>query len=414
MNPKARNPIKDIRGKKVKWRAQYSITVDGKTIRKSAGMFDTKAEAKKQTDLKVAELIRITENKLVETEMTVQQFMEDHWLDHRATQLKSMNKSVMFQNMIKLSDFGQMEISKVNAVSLRRFWLEVEDYLIENNFKISSLDGCRSNMNSMLDFAVQKAFIESNENYGLKIRSGRSDKLSRSQSAEQLWEKSKKIWTMEQIAEYLPLFENMKKKSKYVDSIMWWAFFNIGIHTGLRRGEIIALKFSDFDREKRILTIKRSVTLTDNREIIIDKPKANSFGQIQYSEDLDPILDDLEMYHLLNGTLEYEYLIQYKSGGITYPDYWSRMWKRVQIEVGIPKDEILPSSHYLRHTHLSMLAHNGYSMTEIQRRARHTDPRTTAKYYVHILDEKDKEMAESFSNLLKVHKLKRQSNDSDN
>ena len=65
MNPKARNPIKDTRGKKVKWRAQYSITVDGKTVRKSVGMFDTKAEAKKQTDLKVAELLRINDNQLV-------------------------------------------------------------------------------------------------------------------------------------------------------------------------------------------------------------------------------------------------------------------------------------------------------------------------------------------------------------
>ena len=43
----------------------------------------------------------------------------------------------------------------------------------------------------------------------------------------------------------------------------------------------------------------------------------------------------------------------------------------------------------MRHTHLSLLAYKGYSIAEIQRRARHSDPRTTAKYYVHILDERE-------------------------
>jgi len=49
-----------------------------------------------------------------------------------------------------------------------------------------------------------------------------------------------------------------------------------------------------------------------------------------------------------------------------------------------------------------LLAYRGYSMAEIQRRARHSDPRTTAKYYVHILEEKDMEMAERFSDLIKI------------
>ena len=73
------------------------------------------------------------------------------------------------------------------------------------------------------------------------------------------------------------------------------------------------------------------------------------------------------------------------------------MFKRVQITAGVPEDQILPSVHWIRHTHLSLLANKGFSLAEIQRRARHSDPRTTAKFYVHIVDEKDKEMADSFS-----------------
>ena len=113
-------------------------------------------------------------------------------------------------------------------------------------------------------------------------------------------------------------------------------------------------------------------------------------------------MDALELYHQVKGTIGNDYLFQYRFGGIIAPDYWSSMFKRVQKIAGIPEEEMLPSCHYMRHTHLSLLAHNGFSLPEIQRRARHTDPRTTAKYYVHILDEKDKEMSEVYSKAINL------------
>ena len=401
MNPKARNPIKDTRGKKTRWRAVYSITVDGETVRKYAGIYDTKSEAKRQTELKVAEIIRISDNQLVETELTVEKFMDQEWLDHRKTQISAMHQTVMFVKLIRMNSFGQIAINKVNAVALTRFWLDVEEYIKAKGYKQGSVNKLRGNMNSLLDFAVQKAYLEVNENFGLRVRSARADKKQRGEDAEELWEKAQKIWTVDQIHEYLPLLKTMDKKPKYVDGIMWWAFFSIGIYTGLRRGEIIGLKFSDFDRENRILKVRRNISMNDDRELVENKPKKSSFGRIKYTEELDEVLDALDMYHLVNGTLKNEYLIQYKLGGLITPEYWTRMWKRVQIQAGIPKDQVLPSSHYMRHTHLSLLAYLGFSMTEIQKRARHKDPRTTAKYYVHILDERDEQMAESFSRAIK-------------
>ena len=77
------------------------------------------------------------------------------------------------------------------------------------------------------------------------------------------------------------------------------------------------------------------------------------------------------------------------------------MFKRVD-QAGIREDQILPSAHYMRHTHLSLLAHNGYSMAEIKEE-QGVESRTTAKYYVHILDERDQEMADNFSASLGIN-----------
>lgn len=401
MNPRVRKPVKDTRGKTTRWRAMYSVELDGKVVRKQIGTFDTMAQAKAETQKYVDGLINAYENELVTSDITVQQFIDDQWRPYREEQLLNIDSIVSFEKMCYLTGFADIKLNKVNPIALRRFWLEVEDYIEAKDRSASFKEKLKANLNSMLNLAVQRSYLAENLNYNIRTDTARSQKRAKNQSAKAMWDQAKKIWTPEQIVKYLPLFKEMDKKPKNVDPIMWWAFINIGIFTGLRRGEITALKFSDFDRENRILTVQRSASLkTQPREVHITHPKASSFGEIHYSKDLDPILDALELYHQMKGSFDYEYLLQYRWGGLIAPDYWSKMFKKVQIIAGIPKEEILPSVHYLRHTHLSLLAHNGYSLAEIQRRARHTDPRTTAKYYVHILDEKDKEMADNFSNSL--------------
>ena len=403
MNPKVRKPVKDTRGKTTRWRAMYSLELDGKVVRRQIGTFETMSEAKAETEKFVRDLNNAYENELVSSEITVRQFIDDQWRPYRTEQILNPDSIVSFVDMCDLTGLSDIKLTKLNAKALRRFWLEVEDFIEAKDYSQSYKSKIRANLNSMINLAVQKSYLVENQNYNIKTNTARSKKRVKDQNSQDMWEKAKRIWTPEQIAKYLPLFKTMDKKPKNIDPILWWAFINIGIFTGLRRGEISALMFSDFDRENRVLTVQRSASLKLNpREVLLTTPKASSFGEIHYSQDLDPILDALELYHQVRGTIGNDYLFQYRFGGIIAPDYWSSMFKRVQKIAGIPEEEMLPSCHYMRHTHLSLLAHNGFSLPEIQRRARHTDPRTTAKYYVHILDEKDKEMSEVYSKAINL------------
>ena len=322
MNPKVRKPVKDNRGKTTRWRAMYSIEVDGKVVRKQIGTFDTMAQAKAETQKYVDGLITAYENELVSTDITVQQFMDDQWKEYRSAQLINDSSMVIFEKLCQSTGFSDIRISKINAKALRRFWLEVEDYIEEKDRSSSFKTKLKADMNSLLNLAVQESYLAENLNYNIKTDTARSQKRVRNQNAREVWERAKKIWTPEQIVKYLPLFKDMDKKPKNVDPIMWWAFINIAIFTGLRRGEITGLKFSDFDRENRVLTVQRSAQLiqkTGNREVRITHPKASSFGEIHYSSDLDAVLDALELYHQLKGTLGNEYLLQYRWGGIIAP-----------------------------------------------------------------------------------------------
>ena len=387
----------------VRWLARYVDQEAGKQIEKSAGTFDTKREALFSAQERCLELHNIRSNQLIETDITVGDFVEFYWLEQRKQEIEHWDCLTSFIKMIEVTGFNKKELGKLNRNLLQRFWLEVDQICAKKEYSQSFRSKLRANMNSLMDYAVSKAFIEENYNFNLRIRTERSKKSDRRNAKKDLFEKSKRIWTVDQVQKYLPLFKDLGRKTKSIESIMWWAFFNLGIFTGLRKGELAGLKFSDFDLENKTLTINRNAVVNDRLKAVeLRDPKEMSFGTLHITNEVIEVVKALAMWHQVNGTYDNEFLFQMKQGGLIYPDYWSRMFKRVQIQAGIPEEEVLPSTHYMRHTHLSLLAYRGYSMAEIQRRARHSDPRTTAKYYVHILDEKDLEMADSFSELIKI------------
>ena len=53
------------------------------------------------------------------------------------------------------------------------------------------------------------------------------------------------------------------------------------------------------------------------------------------------------------------------------------------------------SFHALRHTHASMLIHNGVNVVKISRPLGHKNPTVTLKIYVHLFDKDDREAAEA-------------------
>lgn len=381
---------------KARWMARYTETTPSGFRRDvTIGTFEKKSEAEDQTRKTILGLERIRDNELVETGMTVEMFIEDEWFDFRSNQMETNNHLPAFIQLCRMTGLADQNLVKINQLSIRRFWMTVDQYIEENDLSGSYRDKVRANLNSMLDYAVEQRYLENNPNFNLKI-SARTKRRERESENKKSFDRAQRIWTIDQISKFLPLFKNNGRKIKSVDSIMWWGFFTIGIFTGMRKGEIAGLKFSDLKDNK--LTIQRNAVVNDRTgKVDLNNPKYNSFGSITVPKEVIEVFEALKLYHEINESLDHEYLFQYKTGGMIYPDYWGKMWKKVQIQVGIPEDQILPSSHYLRHTHLSLLVHQRYSLAEVQRRARHTDPRTTSKYYVHILDERESEMSDAFA-----------------
>lgn len=146
--------------------------------------------------------------------------------------------------------------------------------------------------------------------------------------------------------------------------------------SGMRIGEIIALKSANVDLESRTIhVVETHSAVTDE-----DGPTKTdgSTRDIYIQDELMDLIKDVtpgEKY--------------YFSPMIHYDAYRSYLSENSAKSIG---RKITP--HYLRHTHTSLLASRGVGLPTISRRLGHQDSRTTRDIYMHITREmKDKDNA---------------------
>ena len=182
------------------------------------------------------------------------------------------------------------------------------------------------------------------------------------------------------------LFEAVKG-----DSIELHVLF--GAYYGLRRSEVVGLKWNAIDFEKDTLTIKHTVTdvFHDGRKITIEKDRAKTKSSLRtlplmplFKERLLKHKQEQEKYRKLCGnsynTEHADYIMVNEMGKRLSPNYITRRFSLVLAQNGLKKIRY----HDLRHSCASLLLANGVPMKEIQEWLGHSDFSTTANIYSHL------------------------------
>jgi integrase len=139
-------------------------------------------------------------------------------------------------------------------------------------------------------------------------------------------------------------------------------FLEVTAATGARRGEVLALRWSDMQDGRAIIT--RSLTQT--RQVLEFK----QFGS-EYRADLDLIFAN-------------------PAGTPLRPNSVSSVVSLLFRRLGLPKGASL---HSLRHSHGSHLLADGVPLPVVSERLGHSSVRTTAEVYAHALRGQDDEAA---------------------
>jgi integrase len=138
---------------------------------------------------------------------------------------------------------------------------------------------------------------------------------------------------------------------------------------GLRRGEIIALKWTDLDIKRRIIHVQRSIWCADGGKLHETVPKGGKGRDVDMTTEL---ADALTRHRNLR-----ERVVTQENGKELTPKI-VRMWfTRAQRAAGI---EATGAIHRLRHTFCSMLATLGATPKAIQTLAGHASIATTMRY----------------------------------
>ncbi|MCW2911984.1 MAG: Site-specific recombinase XerD [Actinomycetia bacterium] len=185
---------------------------------------------------------------------------------------------------------------------------------------------------------------------------------------------------------------------------------------GLRRAEVLGLRWEDIDLKAKTLAVVQTRVLVDYR-VIVKKPKSkNSVRTLPLDDELVAALTALRKLQSkesedagdayrseLDGLGWYdggEYVVIDELGTPFHPEWYSDEFGRILRPAGVRRITL----HDSRHTTLTLMEHAGVPISVISRWAGHYDPSFTYKKYVHANDD---DLAQGAETLAQVYKIKK-------
>ena len=191
---------------------------------------------------------------------------------------------------------------------------------------------------------------------------------------------------------------------KAKDHVLYELFY-LTLFFGLRREEILGLRWSAIDFKSKTMSINHTVTkgTTVNR--------SNTTKTISSARDYPLTDEQLEMFLKLkekedsnrtffgNTYIENDYIFKHIDGTLYYPDYPTKQFNKL-----IKQHPELPQSitfHGLRSSCVSILVHRGMDVKSIQKWVGHADIDTTLRIYAKVKDkESKKEVSETMNGII--------------
>jgi integrase len=178
----------------------------------------------------------------------------------------------------------------------------------------------------------------------------------------------------------------------------------ISLFAGLRRSEVLALKWRHIDLDRRILQVREALEETRSQGIRFKEPKTKAGNRdITLPDIVVEALREHRRQQLelrlrlgLGRLLDDDLLFSTHDGGPIAPRIFSVYWGRAAASIGMPDITF----HALRHTHVSMLIAQGVDLVTISTRLGHAKPNVTLAIYAHLFRNNDGRASEAINQAL--------------
>lgn len=329
-------------------------------------------------------MVQVEENDVVTNSQRLFSELADEWFEQYKNTVRESTyvaqKLAYKKHIFPL--FGNLKISRISIPYCQK---QVNHWYSYYK-KYSNLIGLTS---SVFKYALSLRLIRSNPMDAV-IRPKRKKRIDEERYSAPYYEK-------EELLEFLEIAKN------YPDPI--YPIFRILAFTGLRKGELLALRWKDIDFEKSTLSVKQTLATCDKWEIKFQVPKTEkSLRTISIDSETLQVIKRWQLkqkeYFLKMGikpTKNGEQLLFVsEENKPLYLDYVNHNLKIIINENNLKR--ITP--HGFRHTHCSLLFESGASLKEVQVRLGHTDIKTTMDIYTHVTKKQTEETANRFADFM--------------
>lgn len=168
---------------------------------------------------------------------------------------------------------------------------------------------------------------------------------------------------------------------------------------GLRRSEVLGLKWDSVDFDRETLTIKHTVTKVTEVVAKDTTKTASSFRSFPLVPEAKRIFRQADLERKENRRLfgheyhESEYIFTWPNGIPFSSDYVSQKFAALLKKHNLPHIRF----HELRHSCASLLINQGFTLKDVQEWMGHADIQTTANIYGHLDVQRKQSMANQLS-----------------
>ena len=371
-------------GKKVYMFKAY-LGIDPVTEKKK---YTTKRGFKTLTEAKQAYtrlMVQVQENDVLTDSQRLFSELADEWFEQYKNTVRESTyvaQKLAYRKHI-LPLFGNLKISRISIPYCQKQVNQWYSYYK----KYSNLIGLTS---SIFKYALSLRLIRNNPMDGV-IRPKRKKRIDEEKYEAPYYNKK----------ELLAFLEVVKT---YPDPV--YPLFRVLAFTGLRKGELLALRWKDIDFEENTLSVKQTLATCDKWEIKFQVPKTEkSLRTISIDSETLQVIKRWQLKQKENFlkmgiqlTKNGEQLVfSSEENKPLYLDYVNHNLKIIIKENNLKR--ITP--HGFRHTHCSLLFESGASLKEVQVRLGHTDIKTTMDIYTHVTKKQTEKTASRFADFMK-------------
>ncbi len=308
------------------------------------------------------------------------QLLAEKYLENKKSEVREttlIKTSHVLRNHI-LPTLGNIKLENLDVVKLQKWKTDIA----EKEIAVSTKKNIYGEFRALLNFAVKMEYISKNP----LIKLGNFKKIYFDKPQETLH-----YYTAEQFKKYICA---AKSSISTETDRACYVFFNIAYYTGMRKGEINALKWSDIEDD--IINIRRSVAQKVKGKSIVETPPKNksSYRSIQMPQKLVAILNEHKQNQMKNKSFSEDYRV---CGGVscisdTNIDIHNR---RYADTASLPRIRV----HDFRHSHASLLANEGINIQEIARRLGHSKIEITWNTYSHLYPREEERAIKVLDNI---------------